>query len=168
MSKNIDNLYIASIGSCESKFLEIILNLSKEEIETINFELLDRNVEDNINFSIRTKVLYDKILDRNTFENAFKNIVSNPFSYRYSDLMYLAKKMPNLRKQLLDILCVSLYDDERCNRFVEDLQSSNLYKNYMNSIVNGNDEFLKIHIALYFGYLDTLFSDHLELAKKII
>ena len=158
MSKNIDDLYTISIGSCESKFLEIILNLSKEEIETINFELLDRNVEDNINFSIRTKVLYDKILDRNTFENAFKNIVSNPFSYRYSDL----------RKQLLDILCVSLYDDERCNRFVEDLQSSNLYKNYMNSIVNGNDEFLKIHIALYFGYLDTLFSDHLELAKKII
>lgn len=168
MSKNIDNLYIASIESYEGKFLDIILNLSKEEIETINYESLDRNVENNIYFSIRTKVLYDKILNRNTFEESFKKVISNPFESRYYDLLFLAKKMPNLRKQLLDILCIRSYEDRVCNTFVEELQSSNLYKNYIDSVIKGDDIPLKVHLALYFGYLDKLFTDHLELAKTIV
>ena len=168
MSKNIDNIYKYSTSSFENTFFNIMLNLSKEEIASINFELLDNNIINNDYFSIKTKTIYDNYFGRNIFDKSFKRIISKPFDCRYYDLLFLAKKMPNLRKQLLDIACIRSYDDQICNEFIEQLQSSNLYKKYIDSVMKSDDILLKVHLALYFGYLDKLFSNHLELAKTIV
>lgn len=168
MSKNINDIYNLSKSDNEIEFINSIFNLSKEEIEFLNYKLLDKNIIENKDFSLKTKLSYEKYFNRDILNEIIEKLVIKPFEKDYDDLMYLAKLKPTLRKQLLDILCIRSNNDLECNKFVEDLESSNLYKKYIDSIINSNDIFLKIHIALYFGYLDELFKNNIYLAHLIV
>ena len=159
MSKNINDLHELSKSNNEKEFLNTMFKLSKEEIDFLNFNLIDKYIINN-NFSLKTKIAYEKYFNRNILNELIKKLVVNPFEQDYDDLMYLAKIKPTIRKQILDILCIRSNNDLECNKFVNELEESNLYKKYIDSVINSNDEFLKIHVALYFGYLDEIYKNN--------
>ena len=167
MSKNIDKLYEISSNIYFNKqdFYHVILSLSKEEIDELNFKELDNIIYENDSIDFDTKVFYDKYFNRNLI---FKKVIENPMYEPYEYLMYLAKQKPELRKEFLDILCVRTYSESKYNYFKESLEESNLYNEYVNSIINSNDVYLKCHFGLYFNYLDQLFRSHLDVACIIV
>ena len=89
--------------------------------------------------------------------------------YKLSTLLKLITKERKNRKKLLDNIFIRSYKDEDVFNFSECLLKNDLYNEYMVSIIHGNDEFYKMHLALYYDndHINTFYKDKYNLAKKI-
>lgn len=99
-------------------------------------------------------------------------IVENPDDYDYNDIFYASVLSIVHRKKLLDYLfkqlIITSYKD--VNLLREKLINQELYLEYIDSIINSNDSFLKTCLFLYFepDLKDELFDNNNIILNTII
>ena len=99
-------------------------------------------------------------------------IVEDPDNYQYDDIFYASVLSLVHRKKLLDYLfkqlIITSYQDVTLLK--EKLINQEIYIEYINSIINGNDSFLKTCLFLYFepDLKDDLFDNNDDILNTII
>lgn len=165
ITKNI----VSSINSNDAdKFLMLISNISLNELKDVNYDEIDSKLMNSKQFSLKHKLIYAKYYNRSIYRQILEETVSNIYGNDYDALLFVARAEEYFRKQILDVLVVRTLDNDRKEQFIYQLQSSNLYEKYIESLMNGNDSVAKILFAIRFGFIDAFYQSSLNLAKVIV